>query len=1236
MKGGIMMKKNPILTIVLAILIIQPFLIFGLGPSTLLNTTEPTESKTISQGVRLDSDDLVSHVPFTIDEDDDFVSQGWPGSGTAGDPYVISGLNITYDVGLYAIEILNITKHFIIEDCYIGQGSAKYGIYIEDVPSCTIQYNTIESHGGGIYLWNANSTDLSHNIVACVGSVTQYTVYGENSFDWKVENNIFNSTFYRSFRIVDVHNTEVFNCFVKSSPTRWGLHLISCNNSLIHNNTIYDSSEGLSLVDCYDSEVYDISIHDAGNGIAAISSKDISIMNIVSRNLNDHGAYIDAVDEISLQYLDLESTSGGDPGIYISNSNVSQLADVIIASDGRGIYLSDVHNIPLENITITKCNTDAVYVVNSDNLTLTDITIVEALNDGIDFRNSQRPVLSNIVMNDIGYDGFYFQDCDNGSLIHVEMTNVVENGIYFDDCDNWMVSDVSLSECGGMGFYIGGGHNSTFTHNYLELVEDEAFNFNTHDDPNVIGNTVVESGYGIYFTTCNRVGVWDNEVYMIESDGMHFDSAVNGTIAGNNLTMIGERGINLYDFHNATFWENTITDTEQGGITVSMCEFLNFTENAMTNCGFFFPETSNVNENNHTMVDNEVNDLPVYYGLAENGQTITGNDYGQIILVDCEDMTIDGGTFVGAGNIISHCEDVYAEGLTFEHGWFPWYVFYSDWVEINASTFSHTMDSYMVAYSYCENGSVSNSIFDRGHYGIYLYYTDTFTVEDSHFEYLYRGVYADGDPDNLTVSGCDFWHMEMDAIYSLYGEYGLISGCYFYNISNYAVYNREGHGWEVSSNIVRHAGYAYRGDTDPGENGTVQYNEFYSCARGIYVDHGDYYWARNNTILYSKIDGIRLYDVDNANVYYNILGLSTDHNGYDNNLNTWDDGVDTGNWWSDYTGPGVYNVPGGVSVDNYPMQYLPESPIINNQLDVYYAEGSTGNYVEWLPYDNALSHFEARIDGDLWAADAWNFTSIKINIDGLPYGQHLLSLIVWDVDQNNVTDDLFINVYDDKDPTINNPPNKEIFVDGTGQTLSWIARDLNPGEYVVYRNETEYDTGTWEDNVTISVNVDGLSVGVYAMRMVVYDLDDNYIGDTVLILVIDDADNPTIDSPDDITMIAGTTGNRIVWTPTDEYPDSYEIELNNSVIESDSWGGGRIVYSLDNLPVGTHTFKVTVFDMSGGTVDDTVTVVVLPKVAITPPPPPLDLTMFLIIGGVAVAAIAVIGGIYFFRKRRAV
>ena len=106
-------------------------------------------------------------------------------------------------------------------------------------------------------------------------------------------------------------------------------------------------------------------------------------------------------------------------------------------------------------------------------------------------------------------------------------------------------------------------------------------------------------------------------------------------------------------------------------------------------------------------------------------------------------------------------------------------------------------------------------------------------------------------------------------------------------------------------------------------------------------------------------------------------------------------------------------------------------------------------------------------------------------------------------------------------------------------------------------------------------NVDGLSVGVHQYNMTVYDGAGNFVNDTVFVTVIDTI-SPTISNPSNITYESGTTGNTIDWTAGDVHPDIYNITRNGTLVETNTWSNGTISYNIDNLPVGTYEFNITV------------------------------------------------------------
>jgi hypothetical protein len=151
--------------------------------------------------------------------------------------------------------------------------------------------------------------------------------------------------------------------------------------------------------------------------------------------------------------------------------------------------------------------------------------------------------------------------------------------------------------------------------------------------------------------------------------------------------------------------------------------------------------------------------------------------------------------------------------------------------------------------------------------------------------------------------------------------------------------------------------------------------------------------------------------------------------------------------------------------------------------------------------------------------------------------------------------------------------------------------------------------------------------------MVVYDIDGNSRGDSLLVRVVDDDTAPTIDNPEDITYTEGSTGNVIIWTPMDEYPESFRVTYNGSIIRDESWGGSRIILNVDNLAVGSHVFLVSVTDGSSNSISDQVMVTVLPVIPVTPPVGPFDLAALGLVAAVGGAVVVVFVVLYFLRKR---
>jgi hypothetical protein len=86
-------------------------------------------------------------------------------------------------------------------------------------------------------------------------------------------------------------------------------------------------------------------------------------------------------------------------------------------------------------------------------------------------------------------------------------------------------------------------------------------------------------------------------------------------------------------------------------------------------------------------------------------------------------------------------------------------------------------------------------------------------------------------------------------------------------------------------------------------------------------------------------------------------------------------------------------------------------------------------------------------------------------------------------------------------------------------------------------------------------------------------------------ILVDDT-NPVISDQIDTAIDVETTGNRMIWTASDEFPSRYRIEIDGNTLTSSDWNGDPITVNLDTLAVGSYRFTATVIDAAGNSASD--------------------------------------------------
>jgi len=1245
------MRKNPIFLVLLAILVAQPLLVGNLG---VVSPGQNDGVFTPALGTRLAPGDHTNHVPILIDGNDDFVSQGWPGSGTSGDPYIISGLNITYANGMILISITDTTAYFVIRDCYLDQGSSTRGIFLLNASQGVVEHCTVSAPTEGIYLYQSNDTTISHTEAYAVG----HSLLVEYSWNCLVENSEFDSENSRSSYWYDSPNPTLnYNSWNADPGDDNVIEMDGCNNTVITHSTIVDGFRGLAMYNSYDVEITNLTLTDVTYGMQFDTCGEIDIADSYSES-PETTLYMNMCNDSSVIDSEFVCDDDGDYAIGIYSSHRFTFTGNYLAdAEAYGIVVNNCEESVINSNTVFECEPVGILIEDCPDTEVIGNTVDYSGGSGIESHDSPRCTINN---NDIYWaeTGIYGNNPDNSTFIgntleyHLggivlentpEYVNVSDNqiddaeyGIYVVEGEWCRIHDNVISNVDD-GLHFVFGEDLDVYNNIISAYEYGIY-FQNVDDMHIHHNTITDADDGIYESSnCDRIRVEDNTLDSIEH-GITI-RGINSSIVNNVLTNVGVFGIRLSSVAHCEINGNSISGAPVFGLLSSQDTNVSFIDNVFTGCGFQFESSGPMSYFNHTFSGNTVNGQPIYYGVSEVAGSVSLATYAQVILLNCSYMDIIG-TSVGQVTDpvqLFYCFNITTSDIVSVPNVRTITAFYTDNLTISdITTFGRDSEweftSAGVYLLYCDDFSIETMDYRDGYYGVYFYNSHYGSISSYTADNSYRGI-SGSSSTNIVVDDCEITNMNYQGIFTDAG-YWNITNCYIFN-TTYGIYASGGVDHYFADNVIEHnlRGISVTGSAT--DNGIIHHNEIsHNTDYGIYITSGDGWEITNNTILWNDDYGVYLTGSSGTEVYYNTIGLSTTQNGYDSIAQNWDDGVDTGNWWSDYSGTGTYSA--GSGTDNYPMQFAPTEPIINDPLDLYYAEGDTGNEISWLVYDDYLSHYSVSIDGSVWAATACpdlTLSDIIIEVDGLAYGDHPVIITVWDIEDNTVTHSLTIHVFDDTDPTINAPPNMEVFVGGSGQEITWEVSDLHTGQYTAMLDDAAYTSGTWTSGY-LSIDVDGLAAGYHAVSLTIYDADGNSATDTVEIIVISDSTNPIIDSPVDLTFIYGSTGNSIIWTPTDDYPSGYEVSANNSVLLTDDWGGSRIILEIDGLEVGEYTFTLTVWDSSGNEVSDAVNVEVLPYEGWTPEPAPLDYTMVIIVVGGVAGVIAIVVVVYFLKFKK--
>jgi parallel beta-helix repeat protein len=699
------------------------------------------------------------------------------------------------------------------------------------------------------------------------------------------------------------------------------------------------------------------------------------------------------------------------------------------------------------------------------------------------------------------------------------------------------------------------------------------------------------SDQGAYFGLSENCSIKNCTVFAF-TEGIRIAESKFLTFANNTVHDNWDTAYWISWSDNVTLANNTISNNKQG---VSLFWNENFTllENTFENCGVSLVGGSYA-EVHITSSGNIVNGKPLGYFWNLNHEQIDGSMFGQVILAGCNNVTVHHGTFhnstVGITVLYSHYSKLYHNTITV--------CVYGIRIRmsLDCTIFNNTIgisETGMETH-YSMGTVIANNSFNANiEYGLRCYDSSHSIVENNTL--TDNGVFLHGySEDDWEYSFADntvngkrlgyFWNQN-DAIIdgTLYGQV-ILANCTGMTVRN-GVFNNATVGINIgySSCVIDQCELAWnsmfgakvsKSSSCVLKNSVFHGSQISPLSHGIYMDQSSDCMFVNNSIFNNEIglyaSSAQNTTITNCTIYNNTNGgirLLSLADSFIINNTLYGNGERGVYFYSSSVNCTVIrntitdNLNWGIRVDG------PNNTIYDNIIG-WNSEGNA--------YDSGTGN---QWDNGIDTGNGWG------DSDGS--GEYLISGTSGSVDH-------YPRRAETTPPTVDEPGDIVYDQGDTNNNITWSPYDEHPSSYLVLRNETLHELGSWDGGVIV-VNIDGLSMGYYNFTLVANDTCGNSGIDTVWVLVNPpglELTPPDVFGTSPVVIEFATFGNQIEWTMGDRNPNQYRVTGNSTTQDWSPWTNGTYTYDVDLLPVGEHNFTVVVTDYFDNQATHTIIVIV--------------------------------------------
>ncbi len=402
----------------------------------------------------------IGHDPIIIDGDTQFLNmayiEGWPGSGSVNDPYIIGDYEIvasptTVSTITYGIKISNVSFSFIIEDCHIV--STNYPVFLSNVSNVEVRGNILEDFKNmGIVILDSKFVEVYDNKMTGAvfdpsNNVSPIGVVASRTRNIEVHHNI----------LVRNNGISIANAY-PYEPT--------IENVSVHHNT-------LDRGDIQGKYVNNISVE--YNQLASdVNMWFTYITNLTIAHNTLEGAHT-PLDLSYITYLNVNNNTIGFSASYISNDIKVEYSSYIVLENNtlKGTKSTlEMFVRYSENITIRENHMSdgdtGIYMVGGENVEISKNTLQRFTSQAIIMGNTNNTLIShnNMVNNNLGI-----------YLYNVSYTQITEN-LFYNNSDYGYMQSFSP----GTEIFI---HRNAFINNHGSNATYNASHVQAYDSVNL-------------------------------------------------------------------------------------------------------------------------------------------------------------------------------------------------------------------------------------------------------------------------------------------------------------------------------------------------------------------------------------------------------------------------------------------------------------------------------------------------------------------------------------------------------------------------------------------------------------------------------------------------------------------------------------------------------------------------------------------------------------------------------